>query len=140
MRIGEAAAQAGVNIQTLRYYERRGLLPEPERGNSGYRAYDPEAISLVRFIKRAQELGFTIREIEDLIELRQTPRRGAEVRAVAAAKVDDIERRIRHLGPLTLVLVGSGVLLTARSGNIVNESPARRGCDYARGVCLEPLA
>jgi Hg(II)-responsive transcriptional regulator len=106
MRIGEAAAGAGVNIQTLRYYERRGLLPEPERTNSGYRAYDPGTVRLVRFIKRAQELGFTLREIEDLIELRQTPRRGAEVRAVAAAKVDDIERRIRQLKAMRKALDG----------------------------------
>ena len=97
MRIGEVAAEAGVNIQTLRYYERRGLLPEPERSNSGYRAYDRDTVRLIRFIKSAQELGFTLREIEDLIELRRTPRCGAEVRAVAAAKVDDIERRIRQL-------------------------------------------
>ena len=57
MRIGEVAAEAGVNPQTLRYYERRGLLPEPERGNSGYRAYDPDTVGLVRFIKRAQGLA-----------------------------------------------------------------------------------
>ena len=106
MRIGEVAAQAGVNIQTLRYYERRGLLPEPERGSSGYRAYDSDTVGLVRFIKRAQELGFTLREIEDLIELRQSPRRGAEVRAVAAAKVDDIDRRIRQLKAMRKALGG----------------------------------
>lgn len=106
MRIGEVAGRAGVNIQTLRYYERRGLLPEPERGRSGYRAYDPDTVRLVRFIKRAQELGFTLREIEDLIELRQSPRRGAEVRAVAAAKVEDIERRIRQLKAMRKALGG----------------------------------
>jgi Hg(II)-responsive transcriptional regulator len=97
MRIGEVAEQAGVNIQTLRYYERRGLLREPRRGGSGYRAYDPDTVNLVRFIKRAQELGFTLREIGELIELRHSPRRGAEVRALAAAKVQDLERRLRHL-------------------------------------------
>lgn len=106
MRIGEVAEQAGVNIQTLRYYERRGLLPEPQRGGSGYRAYDPDSVRLVRFIKRAQELGFTLREIEDLIELRQSPRRGAEVRAVASAKVEDIERRIRQLKAMRKALGG----------------------------------
>ena len=106
MRIGRVAAAADVNIQTLRYYERRGLLPEPARSNSGYRAYDPDTVRLVRFIKRAQELGFTLREIEDLIELRQTPRRGAEVRAVAAAKVEDIERRIRQLKAMRKALGG----------------------------------
>ena len=106
MRIGKVAAAAGVNIQTLRYYERRGLLPEPARSNSGYRAYDPDTVRLVRFIKRAQELGFTLREVEDLIELRQSPRRGAEVRALAAAKVSDIEHRIQQLRAMRSALGG----------------------------------
>ena len=97
MRIGEVAAGAGVNIQTIRYYERRGLLPEPQRRASGYRAYDPETVRLVRFIKRAQELGFTLREIAELIALRHTPRRGAEVRALASGKAEDIERKMAHL-------------------------------------------
>lgn len=97
MRIGEVAVGAGVNIQTLRYYERRGLLPEPRRRGSGYRAYDPETVRLVRFIKRAQELGFTLREIAELVELRHSPRGGAEVRALAAAKIEDIERKMAHL-------------------------------------------
>jgi Hg(II)-responsive transcriptional regulator len=122
MRIGEVAAEAGVNIQTLRYYERRGLLPEPERGNSGYRAYDPDTVRLVRLIKRAQELGFTLREIEDVIELRQTPRRGAEVRTVAAAKVDDIDRRIRQLKAMRKAL---GELVAA--------------CDCERGTPTCPI-
>jgi len=106
LTIGEVAEQAKVHIETLRYYERRGLLPEPTRGSSGYRAYDSDTVGLVRFIKRAQELGFTLREIEDLIELRQSPRRGAEVRAVAAAKVEDIERRIRQLKAMRKALGG----------------------------------
>lgn len=106
MRIGKVSAAAGVNIQTLRYYERRGLLPEPERGSSGYRAYGPDTVKLVRFIKRAQELGFTLREIEDLLQLRQSPHRGAEVRALAAAKVSDIEHRIRQLRAMRSALGG----------------------------------
>jgi MerR family transcriptional regulator, copper efflux regulator len=106
MRIGEVAAGAGVNVQTLRYYERRGLLPEPQRRGAGYRAYDPDTIRLVRFIKRAQELGFTLREIAELIELRQSPRRGAEVRALACAKVEDIERRMSHLQAMRDALGG----------------------------------
>jgi MerR family mercuric resistance operon transcriptional regulator len=106
MRIGEVAAEAGVNIQTLRYYERLGLLPEPQRRSSGYRAYDHDTVRLVRFIKRAQELGFTLREIAELIDLRQSPRRGAEVRALAAAKVEDIERKMRQLGAMRTALGG----------------------------------
>ncbi len=106
MRIGEVAAGAGVNIQTLRYYERRGLLPEPERRESGYRAYDPETVRLVQFIKRAQELGFTLREIAELIELRESPRRGTEVRSLAQAKIEDIERKMRRLRAMRDALRG----------------------------------
>jgi MerR family copper efflux transcriptional regulator len=69
MRIGEVAAEAGVGIQTLRYYERRGLLPIPKRQTSGYRRYDADVIQRVRFIRRAQDLGFTLQEITDLLTL-----------------------------------------------------------------------
>lgn len=118
MRIGEVAAQAGVNVQTLRYYERRGLLPEPARGSSGYREYNPETVRLVRFIRRAQELGFTLREIEDLIELRQSPRRGAEARAVASAKVEDIEHRIRQLKAMRKALGGLVAACDCEAGTL----------------------
>ncbi|MGQ0712322.1 MAG: MerR family transcriptional regulator [Gemmatimonadaceae bacterium] len=70
MMIGQLAERAGVNIETIRYYERRGLLPEPVRTASGYRSYDPDAVARLRFIKRAQRLGFTLHEIEDLLALR----------------------------------------------------------------------
>ena len=69
MRTAEVAATAGVNVQTLRYYERRGLLPAPERLGSGYRSYTPEAVRVVRFVKRSQQLGFTLDEIGSLLEL-----------------------------------------------------------------------
>ena len=68
--IGKAAAQAGVNIQTPRYYERRGLLVKPERTPAGQRSYKPESVQRVRFIKRARQLGFSLNEIEDLLRLR----------------------------------------------------------------------
>jgi Hg(II)-responsive transcriptional regulator len=98
MRIGEVAAFAGVNIQTIRYYERRGLLKEPPRRPSGYREYPPEAVRLVRFVKRAQKLGFTLAEIEDLLRLREERSAPcAAVRAAALAKVADIDRRLESL-------------------------------------------
>jgi Hg(II)-responsive transcriptional regulator len=98
MRIGEVAAAVGCNIQTLRYYERRGLLEAPERTVSGYREYPSEAVMLIRFIKRAQDLGFTLHDVEELLELRndQSGRRG-EVRAVAEAKMRDIETKLGRL-------------------------------------------
>jgi Hg(II)-responsive transcriptional regulator len=70
MRIGQLAAQVGVNIETVRYYERRGLVPEPARTAAGYRRYEPDAVARLRFIKRAQQLGFTLHDIEELLTLR----------------------------------------------------------------------
>ncbi len=69
MRTAQVAELAGVNTQTLRYYERRGLLPNPERTRAGYRDYGPDAVRTVRFVKRSQELGFTLTEIETLLVL-----------------------------------------------------------------------
>jgi Hg(II)-responsive transcriptional regulator len=98
MRIGAAAEQAGVNVQTLRYYERRGLLPRPPRRTSGYREFPDDAVRVVRFVKRAQDLGFTLDEIEELLRLRNDKRRDrARVRTVAAKRVEDIERKIAEL-------------------------------------------
>ncbi len=98
MRIGQVAAQAGVNVQTLRYYERRGLLEEPRRRPSGYRTYRPDAVRLVRFIKKAQDLGFTLREVQELLRLRQSrPRSRTQVRSMAEAKIRDIDEKTRRL-------------------------------------------
>jgi len=98
MRIGEAAECAGVNVQTLRYYQRRGLIPKPKRRASGYRDYSTETASVVRFIKRAQELGFTLRDVGELIALRDNRSQGrAEVRALASEKLTDIRNRIHCL-------------------------------------------
>lgn len=98
LRIGQVAAAAGVNVQTLRYYERRGLLTAVTRRPSGYRAYSVETIGLIRFIKRAQELGFTLDEIADLLALRENSQaRCSEVRHRTRVKIDEIDRRIDHL-------------------------------------------
>lgn len=96
--IGDVATEAGVNIQTLRYYERRGLLSAPRRSRSGYRQYSQDAVREVTFIKRAQELGFTLREVKELLRLRAPgPKRRDAARAAAAAKVRDIDEKMRDL-------------------------------------------
>lgn len=98
MRTGQVATEAGVNVQTLRYYERRGLLPEPSRLDSGYRAYGPKSVAVVRFIKRAQEVGFTLSEIEMLLHLAQGgPASCDAVKELAHQKVGDLDRRIGSL-------------------------------------------
>jgi len=98
LRVGQLAQRAGVNVQTIHYYERRGLLPRPPRTDSNYRAYPEEAVLRVRFIKRAQELGFTLKEIKELLSLRAAPRtRCTDVRKRAQAKVQDIDSKLRTL-------------------------------------------
>jgi Hg(II)-responsive transcriptional regulator len=105
MQTGEVAARAGVNIQTLRYYERRGLLGRPPRTASGYRRYSEDAVRIVRFVKRAQELGFTLDEAEQLLRLRRvTPAQQSSVRALATAKVADIESKMRQLAAMRAAL------------------------------------
>jgi Hg(II)-responsive transcriptional regulator len=107
MRIGEVASRAGVHVETLRYYERRGLLQEPERRPSGYRSYEENSVRVVRFIKRAQELGFTLADIEDLLRLADAGGREScrEVRALASAKIEDMDRRIAALRAMRASLV-----------------------------------
>ena len=98
LRSGQVAAAAGVNRQTLRYYERRGLLAEPDRTLGGHRVYPPETVVLLRVIKTAQRLGFTLDEVADLIEATTHRRRrdvGLQVRV--QTKLADIEQKIADL-------------------------------------------
>jgi Hg(II)-responsive transcriptional regulator len=98
MRTGELAAHAGVNVQTVRFYERRGILPKPGRTSSGYRVYSTEAVRLIRFIKRAQELGFTLDEIEELLRLRSNRRASCSaVKAAGEAKMTAVDAKIGSL-------------------------------------------
>ncbi|MDA8021352.1 MAG: MerR family DNA-binding protein [Thermoanaerobaculia bacterium] len=96
--IGQLARQAGVGIETVRFYERRGLIEDPPRRPSGYRQYPAETVGRLRFIRRAKELGFSLKEIGELLQLRCHPAetRG-QVRARAQAKIEDIDRRLADL-------------------------------------------
>jgi MerR family mercuric resistance operon transcriptional regulator len=114
LTIGEVAAQAEVHIETLRYYERRGLVERPPRSPSNYRLYPEEAVRRVRFIKRAQELGFSLNDIKELLSLRAAPEAGCrEVRAHAEAKIKDINDKI---GALTAMKHALSTLVTECSG------------------------
>lgn len=98
MRTSELAGKAGVNTETLRYYERRGLLTLPPRTSGGYRDYPPAALDLLRFIKRAQELGFTLDEVEELIHLAAGgPDSCSAARTLAEQRLADLTARIRDL-------------------------------------------
>ena len=98
LRSGELAAAAGVNIETLRYYERRGLLREPHRSLGGHRLYPPEAVTMMRVIKAAQRLGFTLDEVADLLAAtRLGGRSDAGLQARAAAKLIEVEQKLEEL-------------------------------------------
>jgi len=98
LTIGEVAKQAHVRIETLRYYERMGLVAPPPRNAANYRRYPEETVRRVQFIKRAQELGFSLREITELLALRATPETPcADIRTQALDKITAIEEKIRVL-------------------------------------------
>lgn len=105
LRIGEVARLAAVNIQTLRYYERRGILDKPERSRSGYRQYPVETVELVRTIKRAQKLGFSLDEIERLLTIREGGNGACtKARDIAANKLELLNERIEQLADVKSTL------------------------------------
>jgi len=105
LRTGELAERAGVNIQTLRYYERRGLLAAPARRPSGQRQYPEGAVGLLRTIKAAQRLGFTLDEIEELITLSEHRQTTGELHQRAKAKVGEIDAKIDQLTQMRQALL-----------------------------------
>jgi len=105
LTIGRLARQAGVNLQTVRYYERRGLLQRPPRSASGYRLFPLETGRRLRFIRRAKELGFSLAEIRELLSLRVSPAaKSADIPKRAEAKIADIEAKIRSLDSMKKTL------------------------------------
>jgi MerR family transcriptional regulator, mercuric resistance operon regulatory protein len=97
--IGQLASEAGVNVETIRYYQRRKLLPKPKRTLGHTRRYSNSEVARLRFIKCAQRLGFTLREIDDLLELLE-PMSCSKTRAIAAAKLEQLDERIAELQAL----------------------------------------
>jgi len=114
LTIGQVARRAGVGIETVRFYEREGLLEKPARKKSGYRQYQEDVVARLRFIKRAKELGFSLKEIKELLSLRVDPETTcAEVRRKAEAKIVDVDEKIQALRRIKKALVN---LTTACSG------------------------
>ena len=96
--IGALAKQVNVNIETIRYYERKGLISEPPRNKSGHRQYSREAVRRTDFIKRCQTIGFTLKEIEDILELKITPESTcADMKSRVTEKLIDVDKKINDL-------------------------------------------
>ncbi len=131
MSIGDVAKEAKVRIETLRYYERRGLLASPPRSTSNYRLYGADTVRRVRFIKAAQELGFSLKEILDLLSLRARSNTSCEdIRERAEAKIKDLEAKIRSLEAMKQALTK---LVAECSGNgPITECPILESFDFEK--------
>jgi len=106
LTIGQLSQRSGVNIETVRFYEREGLLPKADRSPSGYRQFDETTIDRLEFIQRAKELGFTLNEIKELFALRvESSSSCADVKSRAEAKIADIEDKLRILNRMKSALV-----------------------------------
>ena len=106
MRIGQLASTVGVGIETVRFYERKGLINQPLKPhNGGFRSYSKDTVARVQFIREAQDLGFSLREIEELLSLRSDPATDcADVRERALIKRDEVDEKIKHLGRIRKAL------------------------------------
>jgi MerR family mercuric resistance operon transcriptional regulator len=113
--IGQAAKRAGINLETIRYYEREGVLPKPPRTESGYRMLSDHAIQRLRFVRQAQELGFSLKEIEELLALQVKPGVScADIRAKAKAKIADVDEKIRNLEAIRNALLEMAATCSGR--------------------------
>lgn len=105
LTIGRLAKKAGIGIETVRFYERQGLIAPPPRTASNYRIYPLEEVSRLRFIKRAKALGFTLNEIKELLALSQDPHTTrADIKKRTLAKIEDVDRKIRDLTSIKTAL------------------------------------
>lgn len=105
LTIGKVAKLTGVGIETIRFYEREGIIEEPPRRESGYREYDPGIVTRLHFIKRAQQLGFSLKEISELLKLRVNPKENCSgVKRRAETKLHEIDGKIRDLKRMRKIL------------------------------------
>lgn len=120
--IGQLAERAGVGVETIRFYERKGLIAQPRRPANGYRKYDDNVSERIRFIRQAQELGFTLNEIRQLLSLRVDPRTScADVRAKAEEKIMDIDEKLGALRRMRSALVE--IMKTCSGAGPTSECP-----------------
>jgi MerR family mercuric resistance operon transcriptional regulator len=117
MTIGQLAAAAGVNVETVRYYHRRGLLPAPQRPERGIRRYAPDALTRLRFIKRSQSLGFTLEDVQALLSL-DDGRACTTARTIGELKLAEVRERIRTLRSLEEALEGLVVRCSSARGKV----------------------
>ncbi len=133
LRIGELASATGVSAETIRYYEREGVLPDPARGNAKYRRYSADDVERVAFVRTSRELGFTVAEVRALLELAEAPGRScADVDALARAHLAQVEEKLRQLESLRAEL--TRVIGLCRGGTTIVDCRILQALgDRARG-------
>lgn len=135
MNIGEAAKASGVSAKMIRYYESVGLIPPISRTESGYRAYTESDVHMLRFIRRARDLGFAVAEIHDLLDLwRDRSRKSADVKRVALQHIQDLQRRIQELQQMSDTLQA---LTACCAGDERPDCPILQGLETA-DLCAPP--
>jgi len=131
LTIGQLAKKTEVNVETIRFYERRGLMPKPLRRESGYRQYSDDDIARVRFIRRAKELGFSLKEILELLSLRVDPDTTCgDIKRRAETKIADIDQKIRTLQGMKKAL--TKLASTCRGRGPTSECPILEMLDSER--------
>jgi MerR family mercuric resistance operon transcriptional regulator len=113
--IGQLAKRTGVTVETIRFYEKRGLVAAPQRSDAGYRRYGPETVKRIRFIQRAKELGFTLSDIGELLALRQEPGSGcADIKLRATYKIEQVDQKMADLARIRAALARMILKCTGR--------------------------
>lgn len=122
LNIGEVAKRTGVTVETVRFYERQGLIETPQRSDSGYREYPQETVKRVRFIQHAKEVGFTLKDISELLALRQEPGTScADIKIRAAQKIEEVDQKIRDLKRIREAL--ARMVMKCRGRGSLSECP-----------------
>ncbi len=131
LTIGKLAKRSRVNLETIRYYERQALLAKPPRMQSGYRAFPTDTVQRIRFIKQAQELGFSLKEIKELLNLHtESGAAGADVRKRVEAKIADVEEKMKALHAIKKELVQ--LKATCNGESSIDDCPILKGLNSER--------
>lgn len=122
LTIGQVAKQTGVTVETVRFYEKQGLIDSPQRSESGYRQYPRETIARVRFIQNAKDVGFTLKDISALLALRQEPGTSCDdIRLQATRKIEEVDQKIRDLQRIRSAL--ASMIVKCHSGGPLSQCP-----------------
>ena len=132
LTIGQVAKRTQVNIETVRYYERRGLIPPPPRRESGYRQFSEDTVARIRFIKNSQEVGFTLKEISQLLSLRVNSKKtSADIKMRTEGKISEVEKKIHALNRMKKALVK--LRSTCRGHGPTSECPILEALETVSG-------